>query len=63
MKNPVPYRVECRWPVNSWFEVIAAFDVERVALQYAQDCAASTHMEYRVTYRGKVLHEVLEVKQ
>jgi hypothetical protein len=44
-----PYRVECKWPSNSFFEIIAAFDSQTVALNYARDCAAANPpFRYRV---------------
>jgi hypothetical protein len=32
------YFVECKWPHNSFYETIAAFDSERVAEAYAAEC-------------------------
>ena len=56
--NPVPFRVECKWPHNSYFEVIAAFNAEKIAVTYATDCqAANKFLVYRVTKRGKVLYD------
>jgi hypothetical protein len=31
--------VECKWPENHYFEVIAAFDNDQVATAYAKKCA------------------------
>ena len=54
--NPVPYRVECR--MTTFFEVIAAFNHEGVAKAYATDCQVGNQgADYRVTKRGKVLHD------
>ena len=56
MKNPVPYRVECDANGATFFEVIAAFNSQRVALAYAAECKRSNpHNEYRTTYRKKVV--------
>lgn len=45
--------VEVRWPENTWFEPIAAFNSESVAQQYASGCrlAATQGFEYRVQKR------------
>lgn len=56
--TPVPYRVECAVNGASFYEVIAAFNVQRVALQYATDCQLSNPQNcYRVTERKRVLHD------
>jgi hypothetical protein len=31
------YVVRCRWPQNTWFEPIAAFNSEGIARDYAQE--------------------------
>jgi hypothetical protein len=46
MKRHSRYRglrwfVECKWPEYAWYVAIAAFDNERVAQGYADDCARS----------------------
>lgn len=38
MSNPLPYRVECQHPPSYRYETIAAFNVERVAIEYARSC-------------------------
>jgi hypothetical protein len=52
MTNPLKYVVECmeHRPVPaSFFEPIAAFNVYRVAEQYARDCySTNRHNTYRV---------------
>ena len=45
--------VQCRWPQNSWFETIAAFDVDNAAQSYANNCAKNnTSLKYRVLERN-----------
>lgn len=62
MKNPVPYRVECAFNGGRFFEVIAAFNDARIALQYAVECQrVNSQSEYRVTYRKRVLHDKVYV--
>ena len=64
MKNPVPYRVECDPQGKTFFEVIAAFNSERVALAYATDCKVSNPAnDYRVVNRKRVLHEPAYIHQ
>jgi len=56
--NPVPFRVECKWPNRSYFEVIAAFNSDRIAMAYATDCQVTNKaFAYRVTKRSRVLHD------
>jgi hypothetical protein len=56
--NALPYVVECK-SSYPFYEKIAAFNVERIAIQYASDCAiAHPTFSYRVTKRGKVISNV-----
>lgn len=62
MRNPIPYRVECRPLGQAFFEVIAGFNHQKVALHYATDCQVTNQpYDYRVTYRGKVVHDEVYV--
>lgn len=55
MRNQLPYVVECK-SSYPFFEAIAAFNVESVALAYAFDCAKTNpFFKYRVVKNKKVL--------
>lgn len=71
MRRPSRYRdlkwiVEARWPHLPYFEQIAAFNAERVALAYARDCFNAAppirgqHWAYRVQERTARGFKVLE---
>ena len=48
---PLRYVVECKPTNQAFFEVIAAFNVDVVALDYAKACSRSTGYAYRVMKR------------
>lgn len=53
---PLEWRVECKRPPNpaTWWETVAAFNSDRVALDYARDCRKANGkygFEYRVMAR------------
>lgn len=53
----LPYIVECK-SSYPFFEPIAAFNVDSIALAYASDCAKTNpQFVYRVTKSKKVLGE------
>ena len=54
MRNILPYRIECR-STYPFFEVIAAFNSESVAIAYAGSCRkANPAYEYRVIKSSRV---------
>jgi len=55
MATKLPYVVECR-STYVFFEPIAAFNVDSVAIAYAKDCAKTNPMcTYKVVKNKKVL--------
>lgn len=49
-RNSLPYKVECK-SSYPFYELIAAFNVECAAFQYAADCQQTNpHFAYRVTH-------------
>lgn len=54
-RNPLPYRVECQYgKTGGPFEPIAAFNVDRVAIEYARSCSrANPFHAYRVMNTSK----------
>jgi hypothetical protein len=54
MTNILPWRIECR-STYPFFEPIAAFNSEKVAIAYAASCrAANPTYAYRVVKAGKI---------
>lgn len=44
--------VECKWPQNSFYEPIAAFNCEGAAQQYMKECVVrSNSFKYNFSYR------------
>lgn len=63
MSNPLPYRVECDVQGKTYFEVIAGFNVESAARNYAIECAKAHPANlYRVKHGSKVLHNETYIK-
>lgn len=63
MTNPVPYRVECDVQGKTYYEVIAGFNVESAARNYAIECAKAHPANlYRVTLRRKVLLDAIYIR-
>lgn len=57
MPHQLPYRVRCK-STYPFFEVIAAFNIERAAVAYAEECKeANPRFTYRVCLRGKTIKE------
>lgn len=57
MARTLPYKIECK-SSYPFFELIAAFDCEPVALGYASQCqTANPGFTYRVKRGSKVLRE------
>lgn len=49
---PLKYRVDCKPSGQHFFETIAAFNSDRVALAYAKDCSATNpEFEYECKRR------------
>lgn len=54
-KGQLPYKVECQ-STYVFFEVIAAFNVDRAAGHYALECSqANPRFHYRVTKGRKII--------
>ena len=63
MSNPLPYRVECDVQGKTYFEVIAGFNVDTAARNYAVECATAHPANlYRVKHGLKVLHDAPYIK-
>jgi len=47
------WQVECQWPNKPFFEPIAAFNSQQVAIEYARDCKrVNPHFTYRLFNRN-----------